>query len=96
MSWTAEQVAEIMTGNGSFTFDITDSSNSAHKVKIVGTDAAGNVSELEITNFYVTTNLFVRYYTNTPLVIGSIVGLFLIVALAVVIVVVKRRKYSKR
>lgn len=96
VSWTAEQVAEILTGNGSFTFDITDYSNSAHKVKIVGTDAAGNVSELEITNFYVTTNLFVRYYTNTPLVIGSIVGLFLIVALAVVIVVVKRRKYSKR
>lgn len=96
VSWTAEQVAEILTGNGSFTFDITDYSNSAHKVKIVGTDAAGNVSELEITNFYVTTNLFVRYYTNTPLVIGSIVGLFLIVALAVVIVVVKRKKISRR
>ena len=96
ISWSAEQVAEIINRNGEFTFDISDYSNSAHKVKIVGTDAAGNVQEFEITNFYVTTNLFVRFITNTPLVIGSIIGLLVLVALVVFIVVMKRRlKYKK-
>jgi len=79
-----------------FTFDITDSSTSAHKLKVVGTDAAGNVQELEITNFYVTTNLFVRFYTNTPLFVGSIIGFLLILALIVFIVVFKRRKTARR
>ena len=41
-------------------------------MKIVCTDAAGNEQTEEITNFYVTTNLFVRYYNNKPLFFGSI------------------------
>ena len=94
-SWTGEEVAAVVSGTGDFSFDIDDASNGSHKVKIVATDAAGNKHEIEVSNFYVTTNLFVRYYTNTPLFIGSIVGLLVIIALAVFIVVIKR-KYAKR
>ncbi|MBR2821750.1 MAG: hypothetical protein IKD91_07750, partial [Clostridiales bacterium] len=66
------------------------------KVKIVATDAAGNKHEVEVGNFYVTTNLFVRYYTNTPLFVGSIIALLAIIALVIFIVVMKRRKYGRR
>ena len=94
-SWTGEEVAAVVSGAGDFSFDINDASNGSHKVKIVATDAAGNKHEIEVSNFYVTTNLFVRYYTNTPLFIGSIIGLLVIIALAVFIVVIKR-KYGRR
>ena len=94
-SWNAEEVAAVIAGTGAFSFDINDASNGSHKVKIVATDAAGNKHEIEVSNFYVTTNLFVRYYTNTPLFVGSIIGLLVIIALAVFIVVIKR-KYGRR
>lgn len=93
--WSAEEVANIVSSNGEFTFDITDFSNSAHDIRIVSVDAAGNVQEIEIDNFYVTTNLFVRFYTNTPLLIGLTIALLLIVAIVIFIVVMKRRKYNR-
>ena len=94
-SWTGEEVAAVVSEAGEFAFDINDASNGSHKVKIVATDAAGNKHEIEVSNFYVTTNLFVRYYTNTPLFVGSIIGLLVVVALVIFIVVIKR-KYGKR
>ena len=94
-SWTGEEVAAVVSEAGEFAFDIDDASNGSHKVKIVATDAAGNKHEIEVSNFYVTTNLFVRYYTNTPLFVGSIIGLLVVVALVIFIVVIKR-KYGKR
>ena len=95
-SWTEEELAAVVSGTGEFTFDITDASTGSHKVKIVATDAAGNKHEVEVSNFYVTTNLFVRYYTNTPLFVGSIVALLAIIALVIFIVVMKKRKYVRR
>ena len=95
-SWTEEELAAVVSGTGEFTFDVTDASTGSHKVKIVATDAAGNKHEVEVGNFYVTTNLFVRYYTNTPLFVGSIIALLVIIALVIFIVVMKRRKYGRR
>ena len=57
-----------------YTFNI-DSLNSSQKVKIVAVDAAGNEFVKEIGNFYVTTNIFVNWYTNTPLFVGTLFGL---------------------
>ena len=37
-------------------------------------DAAGNEYTKEIKDFLVTTNMFVRWYNNTPIFIGSIAG----------------------
>lgn len=51
------------------------SSNSRQSVSIVALDAAGNIFQKEIKDFYVTTNLFVRWYTNRPLFIGTLIGL---------------------
>jgi len=62
------------TVNGeTYTFDIPKS-NSKQDVKIVAIDAAGNEEPVEITDFLVNANIFVRWFNNTPLFVGSIIG----------------------
>jgi len=82
--------------NDKYTFEIP-SSNISQTVKLLATDSAGNVSTQEINNFYVTTNLFVRWYTNTPLFIGSIAGLVIaIFVLGYVFVYPKSRRRTHK
>lgn len=92
-TWTAEEIAQILSENGEFTFEVDGASKSAHNVKIVCVDAAGNEYVEEITGFYVTTDLLVRYYNNKPLFYGSLVGLAAVVI--VVAVVISRKRHAK-
>jgi hypothetical protein len=94
-SWTKEELASVVSGTGEFEFDISGASSGSHKVKIVATDAAGNKHEVEVSDFYVTTNPFVRYYKNTPLVVGSIIALLVIVPVVIVAVVMKRKRFGR-
>lgn len=41
-------------------------------ITIVATDSAGNVTRYEIKDILVTTNLFIRWYNNKPLLAGSL------------------------
>ena len=90
-TWSAEEIAKAVEANEKFNFDIDGNSTGAHRIKIVCTDAAGNEQSTEITDFYVTTNLFVRYFNNKVLFFGSIGGIILIAALIVVLIVLKKR-----
>ena len=56
-----------------YTFNV-NSSNSKQHVEVLAKDAAGNEYTKEIKDFLVTTNMFVRWYNNTPIFIGSIAG----------------------
>lgn len=94
-TWTAEEVAAIVADQGEFTFDIPGDSTGAHQVKIVCTDAAGNEQTEEITNFYVTTNLFVRYYNNKPLFFGSIAAVVVIAGVVIALTAGKKKKNDK-
>lgn len=94
-TWTAEEVAAIVANQGEFTFDIPGDSTGAHQVKIVCTDAAGNEQTEEITNFYVTTNLFVRYYNNKPLFFGSIAAVVVIAGVVIALTAGKKKKNDK-
>ena len=58
-------------------------------IRIVTTDAAGNVSEQSIESFYISTNLFVRLLNNKLVVIGVPL---LLVAVPVPIILLKKRK----
>ncbi len=73
-----------------YTFDIPEK-NSKQNVRIVAVDAAGNEQELAVTNFLVSTNIFVRWFNNTPLFVGSIAGVVLIAGAAAFFVFRKRR-----
>lgn len=94
-TWNADEIAAIIANNESFNFEILGSTN-AHKLKIVCVDAAGNEYVEEITDFFVTTNLFVRYYNNKPLFFGSIIGIFAIIGCIIFVVYRKRKKEESK
>ena len=84
---------EYKVDGETYTFDIPES-NSKQDVKIVAVDAAGNEEPIEITEFLVNTNIFVRWYNNTPLFIGSIIGV-IVIALGVTTLILFGKKKKK-
>ncbi len=101
-AWTAEELEEIVKNGGNFSFDISGESTDAHNLVVYAIDAAGNGEKIsdsklpenaeQVEDFYVTTNLWVRYYTNKPLFFGSIAGVILVAGLIVFLVVYKKKK----
>ncbi len=90
--WSGASLEKVLDQNGELTFDIPGTSNKSHDVKIICKDAAGNETELEITDFYVTTNGWVLFFNNKPLFYGSILGVLAMIGLIVFIIVKKRKK----
>lgn len=66
--------------------------SSKHEIKFIAVDKAGHKTELDPFNFTLSTNFWILFYSNTPVFIGSIVGVVVIIAAIVVIIVVKRKK----
>ena len=62
--------------------------------KISDTELPANAEMVE--EFYVTTNLWVRYYTNKPLFFGSIAGTVFIAGLIVFLIVYKKKKGEEK
>lgn len=101
-TWSAEELEEIIKNGGNFSFDIAGDSTDAHNLVVYAIDAAGNGEKIsdtelpanaeEVEDFYVTTNLWVRYYTNKPLFFGSIAGVIVLAGLIVFLVVWKKKK----
>ena len=100
--WSADELTEIVKDGGNFSFDIPGDSIEAHRLVVYAVDAAGNGEKISgdalpenaevVDNFFVTTNLWVRYYTNKPLFFGTIGGVILIAGLIVFLVVYKKKK----
>ena len=95
-SWTGAELDEVIRNGGNLSFDIAGDSTAAHDLVIYAVDAAGNgqkMSETElpanaehIENFYVTTNLWVRFYTNKPLFFGTVGGSVLLIGLLIFLI----------
>lgn len=94
ISWNTEEIAQVLSENGEFVFDVLGGSSSAHNVKIVCTDAAGNEQVVEYTDFYVTTDAWVRFVNNKPLFYGSIGGGVTLIGFFVMLVT--RKKIVKK
>lgn len=104
--WSGDELEEIIKNGGNFSFDIPGDSTGSHNLVVYAIDAAGNGAKFsgaqlpdnaeEIEDFYVTTNLWVRYYTNTPLFIGSIAGVIILAGLIVFLVVYKKKKSEEK
>lgn len=100
--WSDSELEAIIQDGGNFSFDISGDSTEAHRLIVYAVDAAGNgekVSSTElpgnaetIEDFYVTTNLWVRYYTNRGLLVGSIAAVMLVIGSVVFAIVFKKRK----
>ena len=86
-----EEVEYTVEGE-TYTFFIPESNN-VQDVKIIATDAAGNEYELAVEDFLVSTNIFVRWYNNTPLFVGSIIGVVVLaLGIAIFIIFGKKKK----
>ena len=85
---------EYSNDGETYTFDIPEK-NEKQNVRIVAVDAAGNEYELSVENFLVSTNLFVRWFNNTPLFIGSIAGVVVLFGAIILLVMAKRKKTRK-
>lgn len=100
--WSGEELETIIQNGGNFTFDISGDSTDAHNLVVYAIDAAGNgekISDTErpvnaeiVDDFYVTTNLWVRYYTNKLLFYSSIAGVIVFAGLIVFLLVYRKRK----
>lgn len=88
--------AEIQyTNDGeTYTFDIPEM-NEKQNVRIVAVDAAGNEYELSVEDFLVSTNVFVRWYNNTPLFVGSIVGIAVVCGFLIIVMLKRKKKTSE-
>ncbi len=90
--YEGDSLKEIINNGGTVSFDIPGDSTEAHTLKITAVDAAGNEYTEEVSDFYVTTNLWVRFYNNKVVFYGTIIGILLLIAIIVFIVVWRRRK----
>ena len=93
--WNVKDIEKILSNNGEFTFDISGGSTSAHNVRVICRDAAGNETIEEVEDFYVTTNLMIRYINNKPLFFGSIAGVLLVIAIIIFLIAWKRKKEDR-
>ncbi|WP_197068333.1 Ig-like domain repeat protein [Candidatus Soleaferrea massiliensis] len=93
-TWSSGDIETMEAQKEDFIFEIPGNSTKAHAVRVVSMDAAGNETVAEIWNFYVTTNLWVRYFNNKALFFGSIGGFVLLAGLGVVLAVVRKRKHA--
>ena len=85
---------EYRSEGETYTFDIPEK-NGKQNVRIVAVDAAGNTYELLVENFLVSTNVFVRWFNNTPLFVGSVVGVAALCGVIIFLVASKRRKQDE-
>ncbi len=90
-SWNEEQIAEYLASGEEYEINIDGSSTKKHDLRVLCEDVAGNQTVVEVNDFYVTTNLLVRYVNNKPLFFGSIFGLLLLIGLIVFLVIRKKR-----
>lgn len=90
--WDDAMIKEILSGDGEFAFDISDFSNRSHEARIYARDAAGNEQEVLVEEFYVTTNLFVRYINNKPLFYGSVAGVAGLIGMLVILIARRKKK----
>ena len=95
-SFDAEKIQEIRTSGGDFSFDLAGGTNSARTIRFEAIDMAGNTAFEDILDFYLTSNLWVRYYNNKGLFFGSIGGVGGLAALLAVLLVLKRRKQEEK
>lgn len=87
----ADDETEILEMDNGKVYLGVDSRNGYQKIKLISTDAAGNVSETEEYNVLVTTSNWVQFYANRPLFFGSI-AVIVIICGFIFFIIRKRRK----
>ena len=82
----------IDNNNGEVTFEILQGFN--QNVRIVCIDEAGNEYEEIFKGITVSTNMFILFFANKPLFIGSIIGVFVIAGGLTAFLIIRRRRIA--
>ncbi|MBQ8116757.1 MAG: hypothetical protein IJ147_01640 [Lachnospiraceae bacterium] len=90
--WAEDHIQQMSDSFQDFVFEIPGDKTTAHTVTISLIDIAGNQRVETITDFYVTTNLWVRFVNNKALLYGSIAGCLLVGLMTGLFVWMKRKK----
>lgn len=85
---------EYTADGDNYTFDIGQSGDKQN-VAIVAVDAAGNTLPIEVKNVLVNASLFIRWYNNTPLFIGTLVGVVVLILLLTALALFGKKKEKK-
>lgn len=86
-----EDPSEVLEMENGKVYLAIDSKNSYQKIKLVSTDAAGNVSETEDYNVLVTSSNIVQFYMNKPLFYGAIIGVIAVCGVIIFIILKKKK-----
>ena len=76
-----------------YSFEIPQS-DARRTLRIVATDAAGNVGQVIVKDFLVSTNMFVRYINNTGAVVGTLAAIAAVGGATLFFLIKRRRKYK--
>jgi len=85
-----DEVQYTVDAQGKYHITLNES-RAWQKVSVTVLDTAGNAAETVEAEALVSTNIFVRWFNNTPVFIGSLVGVVAVAAILIVLVV-KRKK----
>jgi|GEM_PF-5573442 len=90
-----DDIKKNMSEDGTLKITIP-SSNKSQNLIIKCIDKSGNESETEIKGFYITTNLWIRFINNKPLVIGISCAVVAIIVLIILMIIRKSNKNSTK
>lgn len=91
-AWNEQEIDEKAREFSDYSFAVSGDQTHAHDLRIVLTDAAGNEQVEEISDFYVTTNMWVRFLHNRLLFFGTIGGVTAIAVLPAGVLLLRRRR----
>jgi hypothetical protein len=74
-TWTADEV----NGNGGYVDYVVQAADVRQSISVVVDDLAGNSFETTVSGLLITTNGWVQFVNNTPLLVGSIVGVVVVI-----------------
>lgn len=85
---------DLEKGGNKVDFELHES-NTPYTVETVATDKAGNTMDKMSKTVLVTSNPFVRWFYNTPLFIGSLVGIGVLIAVIAYLIYRKKQNQNK-
>ncbi len=97
--WSASEIEELISEKEDFHYTVMGGSNKARHLRVICADAAGNQTEMEVSNFYVSTNRWVHIMNNDQLMLLIYVGAalaFLLSAVTVFLILSRRAKKRRK
>ena len=92
-TYTQEQIAELGGNSGRVTIMATEY-NGFQTVRVRVTDVANNEMIQEV-RILVSSNPFIQFINNTPLLIGTIIGVLLVIGIIIFILIKRRKKVAE-